>query len=270
MARDNKPPYDGFPVVDVDWGDEHWRELLERLTASGIVTWREIGSLVLGHINPPQIGTSLASNSNFQRRFPRRKTWEAVRKWGFDQTGQCATCGTRLELQADHIVPKELIEAVGALFGRVDASVLASEQALLEGQVDIALDTAIAAARYDAVPGALRDLLRNDLLTSLAAGHRGKQLHAVADRLENLTFRCRRCNVIRRPSHALGGRTFLTAEAALMWLLFTKQPGTYQEFAELCREYGLSMADIRFQEAWAMAKWLARVGLYAIQPGSKH
>jgi hypothetical protein len=55
-----------------------------------------------------------------------------------------------------------------------------------------------------------------------------------------------------------------------MWLLFTKQPSTYQEFKDLCRNYGLTMADIRFQEAWAMAKWLEREEKYCISDDSRY
>jgi hypothetical protein len=97
-----------------------------------------------------------------------------------------------------------------------------------------------------------------------------EKIGEAADRLENMTLRCRRCNVIRRPSHKKGGLTHLTAEAALMWILFTKKPATYQEFEKLCRSYGLTMANIRFEEAWAMAKWLQREGMYYIAPDSKH
>jgi len=53
-----------------------------------------------------------------------------------------------------------------------------------------------------------------------------------------------------------------------MWILFVKRPTVYQEFKKLCRDYGLTMADIRFQEAWAMAHWLKRDGLYTIDPAS--
>jgi hypothetical protein len=53
-----------------------------------------------------------------------------------------------------------------------------------------------------------------------------------------------------------------------MWILFTKRPKTYQAFKGLCRGYGLTMADIRFQEAWAMARWLQRVDKYEIDPSS--
>jgi len=126
----------------------------------------------------------------------------AVIQWHFKQTGKCADCGTRLELQADHVITRE--------------------------------------AKGDD-----------------------------ADRLENMTLRCRRCNVIRRPSHKHGGKTFLTAEAALMWILFVKRPGTYQEFESMCREYGMTMANIRFQEAWAMAHWLSREGRYSIDRNSE-
>ena len=55
-----------------------------------------------------------------------------------------------------------------------------------------------------------------------------------------------------------------------MWILFTKKPTTYQEFEKLCRSYGLTMANVRFEEAWAMAKWLEKEGEYVISPDSKY
>ena len=192
-----------FPEDDTKWSEADWEALLTMLKEFGIVTDREITSLVLGHLNPSQVGTSVASNKSFQRNYPPRKTWQAVRAWHFEQAGKCVDCGTRLELQADHVIPKE------------------------------------------------------------EAGDE-------ADRLENMTLRCRRCNVVRRPSHKLGGKTFLTTEAALMWILFTKRPNTYQEYEKLCREYGLTMANIRFQEAWAMARWLEREGQYEIDADSTY
>ena len=195
---------DGFPQDDRSWTEDQWRLLIEFLVKNNIVKYRELASLVLGHLNPSQVGTSVASKPNFQAHYEKGKCWAAVRQWHFDQSGKCADCGTRLELQADHIIPKEEIGAVKA------------------------------------------------------------------DRLDNLTLRCRRCNVIKRPSHKQGGKTFLTAEAALMWILFTHRPDTYQEFNDLCRSYGLTMANIRFEESWAMAIWLNRIGLYDIAPDSKY
>ena len=192
-----------FPYSDRDWSDEQWKYMLEYLVDIGMVNYREIASLVLGHLNPSQVGTSVASNKSFQSNYAPRKCWEAVRQWHFDQSGKCAYCGTRLELQADHIIPKEL-------------------------------------------------------------------LGDAANTLENMTLRCRRCNVIKRPSHRHGGETFLTAEAALMWILFTRRPDTYEEFMSLCRGYGLTMASVRFEEAWAMAKWLEKEGKYSISPDSKY
>lgn len=97
-----------------------------------------------------------------------------------------------------------------------------------------------------------------------------EELGDAANTLDNLTLRCRRCNVVKRPSHKQGGKTFLTAEAALMWILFTHQPSTYEDFAALCRDYGLTMATVRFEEAWAMAKWLEREEKYYISPESKY
>lgn len=79
-----------------------------------------------------------------------------------------------------------------------------------------------------------------------------------ADFIDNMVLRCRRCNVIRRPSHAMGGQTHLTAESALMWILLTIRPRTLKDFVRMCRLYGMTMADIRMQEAWAMAHWLSK------------
>lgn len=190
-----------FPADDRDWTEDDWRALIDWFMSSGLLTAKEIASLVLGHLNPSQVGTSIATKKTFQAHFPPRKCWAAVREWHFAQSGRCADCGTRLELQADHIVPRE-------------------------------------------------------------------QLGDAADRLDNMTLRCRRCNVIRRPSHGNGGTTHLTAEAGLMWILLVKRPRSYQEFERLCRAYGMTMANIRFQEAWAMARWLHAEGRYDIDPSS--
>ena len=190
-----------FPSNDRDWTENDWAELLEVLISEKLVTMQEIVSLVLGHLNPSQVGTSIASKKTFQSNYPPKKTMQAVYKWHNNQIGQCVDCGTRLELQADHIVPRE-------------------------------------------------------------------ELGDDADKLENMTLRCRRCNVVKRPSHTQGGITFLTTESALMWLLFTKRPRTYQEFETLCRGYGMTMANVRFHEAWAMAHWLNKIGMYEIDPSS--
>lgn len=192
-----------FPESDRDWTEQEWKYLVEYLVDNGFVKYHEIASLLLGHLNPSQVGTSVASNKSFQSHYEKGKCWKAVRQWHFEQTGKCADCGTRLELQADHIIPKEV-------------------------------------------------------------------LGDKANTLDNLTLRCRRCNVIKRPSHKKGGKTFLTSESALMWILLTRRPSTYQEFERMCREYGLTMANVRFEEAWAMAKWLEREGKYHIDETSKY
>lgn len=192
-----------YPKESNAWGEQEWIDLLQDLVSDGLVSYSEIASLVLGHLNPSQVGTSIASKKTFQALFPPRKCWEAVRSWHFSEIGKCADCGTRLELQADHVNPRQT-------------------------------------------------------------------LGDAADTLTNLTLRCRRCNVIRRPSHINGGKTHLTAESALMWILFVQKPTTYQEYSSLCRAYGLTMANIRFEEAWAMAIWLSREGLYNIDPDSKY
>ena len=189
-----------FPSDDKEWSEEQWHELLVFLKENDLVSYKDMASQVLSALNPPQVGTQVASKPSFQRHFPPRQTMQNVMKWFYAREGVCVDCGTRLELQADHIIPKETFT----------------------NQED-------------------------------------------ADYLDNLELRCRRCNVIKRPSHRNGGKTFLTAAASLMWLLFTKRPKSYEEYKKICRDYGLTMADIRFQEAWAMALWLNKKGKYDLK-----
>ncbi len=190
-----------LPAGDHEWSESDWEQLLSYLVSQGMVTYKDLGASTLGMLNPPQVGTSIASKKSFQSHFAPRKTWQAVRTWFYNQSGRCEDCGTRLGLQGDHVNSRAV-------------------------------------------------------------------LGDAADTLDNMMLRCRRCNVIRRPTHKQGGLTFLTTEAALMWILLVKRPTTYQKYAKLCREYGLTMADIRFQEAWAMARWLAKDGQYTIDKES--
>jgi hypothetical protein len=92
-----------------------------------------------------------------------------------------------------------------------------------------------------------------------------QEIGIASDRLDNLVLRCRRCNVVKRPSHKNGGKLNLTTQSALMWILLSKRPKTYNGFKTLCRKYGMTMADLRFQEAWARALWLNREGKYEIE-----
>lgn len=186
-------PSPEFGLHDRGWTEDQWLQLLQSLINSGIGSWKDVTALVLGHLNPSQVGTSLASSEGFKRKYGKGNTMRVVMEWVYQQTGQCADCGTRLELQADHM--------------------------------------------------------------------RGRESYADpldADFIENMTLRCRRCNVVRRPSHEFGGLTFLTAEAALMWIMLVIRPRTLFDYIRLCRLYGMTMSDIRMQEAWAMAHWLAR------------
>lgn len=191
---------DDIGLQDRDWKNKQWQSLIERLIREELVSWKEVGALTLGHLNPSQVGTSLASSQGFKDRYNKdgkRESMQIVMDWFYKQIGKCKTCGTRLELQADHITPREDYIRTG-----------------------------------------------NDPMD--------------ADTIENITLRCRRHNVTRRPSHQWGGQTHLTAEAALMWILFAIKPRTRIDFTRLCRIYGMTMADIRMNEAWAMAHWLSR------------
>lgn len=189
-----------FPQNDNEWTEEDWHNLLVYLQENNIVSYREIASGILSLLNPPQVGTQVASKDGFKKHYGKGKTMQATYQWFYDRQGVCVDCGTRLELQADHIIPKETFDDPED-----------------------------------------------------------------ADYLENLDLRCRRCNVIKRPSHKNGGKTFLGAAAALMWLLFTKRPRSYAEYERICRNYGLTMANVRFHEAWAMAIWLSKTGKYNIE-----
>lgn len=191
---------DAFGFQDRIWKNDEWRTLLEHLIEAGFFSWQDVATLALGQANPPQVGTSIASKANFQTNHPRtadgKSTMQQVFEWLYMQAGTCVEpgCGTRLDLQADHVAP-------------------------------------IAEAIDDP---------------------------AKVDHLTNLVLRCRRHNVIRRKSHKLGGKTYLTAEAALMWILLVLRPRTRIDFIRMCRLYGMTMADVRMDEAWAMAVWLNR------------
>lgn len=189
-----------------NWDEAQWSEFTHQIVAEGIVTWREIAMAVCGELNPPQVGTAIASNKSFQAKFPPRQTMRNVMEWFYAQEGKCASCGTRLFLEADH---------------------MKSKQEFLEEGSD----------------------------------------PTDADTLDNLQLLCKRCNVIKRPSHDLGGISFAPAQSVLIWILLSIRPKTKADFYGLCRSHGLTMANIRFDEGWAFAKWLANEGLYEIKAG---
>lgn len=85
-----------------------------------------------------------------------------------------------------------------------------------------------------------------------------------ADTLDNFQLLSKRENVIKRGSHKLGGLSFAPAGAVLIYILLRFRPRTYSNFVKMCRHHGLTMADVRFQEAWAFAAWLAKDGEYEI------
>jgi 5-methylcytosine-specific restriction endonuclease McrA len=132
MTDDFNDMISHFPDDDSEWTENQWKAFLKGLVSQGLVSYKEVASCVLGMLNPPQVGTSIASNASFKSHYPKRKCWETVRNWFYSQTGKCADCNTRLDLQADHIIPRE-------------------------------------------------------------------ELGGEADYIDNLTLRCRRCNVVKGP-----------------------------------------------------------------------
>ena len=67
-----------FPDSDREWTQQDWINLLNELITEGLVTMQEVVALVLGHLNPSQVGTSIASKKTFQSKYPPRKTMQAV------------------------------------------------------------------------------------------------------------------------------------------------------------------------------------------------
>ncbi|HXN39040.1 MAG TPA: hypothetical protein VN892_13455 [Solirubrobacteraceae bacterium] len=104
---DNHTDFGEAPGIDIEWSEDHWRRLIDWLIDTGFVSAKEIGALVLGHLNPSQVGTSIASKKTFQAHYPHRQTMKAVLAWHIEQIGRCADCGSRLELQADHVESRE-------------------------------------------------------------------------------------------------------------------------------------------------------------------
>lgn len=174
-------------MIDEKWTEQDWQSFIAKLVNDKIVSWKEVATVVLGELNPPQVGTSLASNKLLQSYYPKRQAWQNVKKWLYMQPKGCCECGSLLRLEAEH------------------------KQAKADGGID---------------------------------------------HLDNSQLMCKRCNAKKRPSHKNAGKTHLTTEAGLMWLLLHFKPSTYKEYEKLCREYGFTMASIRFQEAWVLSIWL--------------
>ena len=59
--------FEKFPPLDIEWSEDQWRALIEWFLDSKMFTARELASLMLGHLNPSQVGTSIASNKSFQK-----------------------------------------------------------------------------------------------------------------------------------------------------------------------------------------------------------
>jgi hypothetical protein len=68
---------------DSTWSEEQWLSLLENLVNAGVGSWKEITALVLGHLNPSQVGTSLASSEGFKRKYGKGNTMTAAADLNF-------------------------------------------------------------------------------------------------------------------------------------------------------------------------------------------
>ncbi len=258
MAVDVVGLVPGLPVNDAAIDEAGWLNILHRLVGAGLLRWRDVGALTLGHLNPPQMGTSLA-HEGFQERYGKGTTMAQVWPWAYQQDGCCRTCSSRLELQADHVIPKEFVRdaSESVVSGPGDLT----DATVVEAAVRTALDALLLLlADAASIPTVLKDGLVADLVAKIVGGERDpKKLSYVADNLDNIVLRCRRCNVARRPSHANAGVAHLTTEAALMWILLTFRPRSLPDYITMCRLYGMTMADIRMREGWAMTHWVQAV-----------
>jgi hypothetical protein len=63
---------------DSKWTNHDWLALLTKLVESGIGSWKDVTALVLGHLNPSQVGTSLASSKGFKRKYGKGNTMKIV------------------------------------------------------------------------------------------------------------------------------------------------------------------------------------------------
>ena len=175
--------------------EKDWENFLQHLVSAKFTSYEEISKIILGALTPNQIGTQLASDKNFQKKYPKGKSWQAAKAWFYSQPLGCRHCKSLLQLEVEHLKSKVLF---------------------------------------------------------------GEEAHD----LEYMILLCKRCNAKQRPSHKNAGKTKLSTGAALSYILLLKNPKTFDEYSKLCREYGLTVSDIRFQEAWALAIWLAREGRY--------
>ncbi|MBB4347009.1 hypothetical protein [Aliirhizobium cellulosilyticum] len=184
-----------------DKSDEDWKSFIMQMVDNGLICWEDVAVAVCGELNPPQVGTQVASA--VKHNYPRGKTMKEVWQWLYSQPGTCAVSGKRMFLEADHKEAKEQF---------------------------------------------------------IKAGRDVKD----ADTLENFQLLTKRENVIKRGSHRLGGLSFAPAASVLVYVLLEFRPKTLKAFIKLCRSHGLTMSEIRMQEAWALAIWLSRDGLYEI------
>ena len=56
---------EGFGLYDSTWSDEQWHELVICIVENNMASWRDLAALILGHLNPSQVGTNLASSEGF-------------------------------------------------------------------------------------------------------------------------------------------------------------------------------------------------------------
>jgi hypothetical protein len=111
----NEVSADAPGLYDSAWGEPDWHSMIGRLVEEGIVTWREVATTILGELNPGQVGTGIASadvskfgfKKNHATLHPGESFMPYVMQWLYAESGRCIVCGTRLDLQADHIRGRE-------------------------------------------------------------------------------------------------------------------------------------------------------------------
>ncbi len=74
-------PTPEYGLHDGGWSEDQWAELLAELVKGGFAKWKDVAALVLGHLNPSQVGTSLASSKGFKRKYGKGNTMRLVMQW---------------------------------------------------------------------------------------------------------------------------------------------------------------------------------------------
>ena len=168
--------------------NKSWKDVVINLIEKDFVSWKDVASLVLSSIHPPQICTSIGCQDGFKKIYKKGDRVHRLLEWLALQDGKCKKCGTTVDIQVDHIVS-----------------------------------------------------------TSNIGDYR--------DDVSNLQLLCRRCNSRKSKKH-MEGKTSLTQQAMLTYIVLSKKPKTVKEYQTICKRIGIKTTSIRLRESLALLQWM--------------